>query len=58
MLRHELVLLLIKKMIAIALTPGLGSAPEGTKTTPTRVETRLYIVQTTETNTSKLWGTS
>ena len=57
MRRQELVWLLIKKMIAILLTPGLGLAPEGTTTTPTRVETRLRMIQTTEINTSRPWGT-
>ena len=46
------------KMPALPVTPESGLVPEDTTMTPTRVGTRLYIVQITEIKTSRPWDTS
>ena len=57
-LEQESASLVTIKIAATPVTPELGLVQEGYMTTPTRVETRLHIMEIMETNTSKPWDTS
>ena len=56
-LKQESASLLIRKMIATAVTPELGLVQAGILMTPTRVVTRQTGFQIMETNTLKPWDT-
>ena len=53
----ELVSLVTNKTTALPVTPESDLVLEDTPMTPTRVETKLYTGQITETSTSKQWDT-
>ena len=57
-LKRELVSFLTIKMSVIAATPESGLALEGFSMTPTRVVTKLLMVEIMATSTSKRWDTS
>ena len=57
-LKQELVSLLTIKMSVTAATPESGLALEGFSMTPTRVVTKLLVVEIMATSTSKRWDTS
>ena len=57
-LKPELVLLATTRMTVSRATQGSDLAQEVTLTNQTRVVTRPWLIQITETNTSKSWDTS
>ena len=56
--RQELAMWPIKKTIALASIPELGSAPGDTRMIPTHVAMRLQTLRITEINTLRQWGIS